>query len=144
MNLLTAAKAANTAATHAQTAATATLNTVMTPWLGIITAISMALLVLCQILSIFTGRANEAIKVGSQLTDTIDGLDTKMEEMGYDVEAEANSTYDVNRTATIDVNVTATGDGTKISDDNAEVVAKELEEVIITDLVNQGLGSIIK
>ena len=144
MNLLTAAKTANTVATHAQTAATAALNTVMTPWLGIITAISMALLVLCQILSIFTGRANEAINVGSQLTDTVDGLDTKMEEMGYDVEAEANSTYDVNRTATIDVNVTATGDGTKISDDNAEVVAKELEEVIITDLVNQGLGSIIK
>ncbi len=146
MQMLNLVKSANTVATYGQAAAVGTLNTVMTPWIGIITAVSMALMILCQIISLFTGRASEAIDVGSQLTDTVDGLDEQMADMGYSVESEANSTYDVNnnRTTTIDVNVNATGDGTEINDANAQVVAKELEQEIMTDLINQGLGAVVK
>ena len=77
---------------------------------------------------------------------SINGLDDKLNDMGYDIETDAKTTYDVNNNKTLNINldVSATGDGTPIGEDNAEVVANALEDKILTDLINQGLGSVIR
>lgn len=142
---MTIAKNAQTIATNAQTGAQLALNAATAPWLPIIIAVSAALSVLIGLISVFSSKAKEATTSADDLAAKLEGLTGKYNDMGYDIEAETKSTYDVNnnRTATIDVNVTSTGD-TPISNDNAEKVATTLHDQIMTDLINQGLGSIIK
>ena len=146
MQMINAAKAAHVAATGAQTAAVAGLNAVSTPWLGIIMAISMALLLLIQIISWFVGGSNAAIDNANEMLAKMDEIDTKASSMGYDAEYSAEATYDTNTHKTVDINldVNATGDGTEVSEENAEIIADNLEEKILVDLLNQGMGAVVR
>lgn len=73
-------------------------------------------------------------------------VETSAENMGYDAEYSTETTYDVNNHKTLDINldVNAQGDGTKVEQENAEIIADTLEDKILTDLINQGLGSVIR
>lgn len=146
MKTLNTMKAIHTAVTASQTAAVTALDAAATPWLGIITAISMALLLLIKIIDMFIGKSSEAVDSANVMLKSINGLDDKLNDMGYDIETDAETTYDVNNNKTLNINldVSATGDGTPIGEDNAEVVANALEDKILTDLINQGLGSVIR
>ena len=146
MQMINAQKAAHVAATGAQTAAVAGLNAVSTPWLGIIMAISMALLLLIQIISWFVGGSNAAIDNANEMLAKMDEIDTKASSMGYDAEYSAEATYDTNTHKTVDINldVNATGDGTEVSEENAEIIADNLEEKILVDLLNQGMGAVVR
>ena len=135
------------AATNAQTASTAALNTVSTPWLGIIMAVSMALMALISLLGFFLpgGGVNDVIDNANSMLDSIDGLSEEMDKMDADVKASAQASIDsnTNKNLNIKVDVNATGD-TPISRDNAELVSDELHKQIEIDLLNNGLGEIIR
>lgn len=146
MQMINAQKAAHVAATGAQTAAVAGLNAVSTPWLGIIIAISFALMALIQLIGWFVGGSNAAIDNANEMLAKIDEIDTKAASMGYDAEYSAEATYDTNTHKTVDINldVNATGDGTEVSEENAEIIADNLEEKILVDLLNQGMGAVVR
>ena len=76
----------------------------------------------------------------------MDEIDTKASSMGYDAEYSAEATYDTNTHKTVDINldVNATGDGTEVSEENAEIIADNLEEKILVDLLNQGMGAVVR
>lgn len=134
-------------ATMAQTAATAGLNAVATPWLGIITAISLALMALISLLSWFLGDGPSGVMdSASGMLDSIDGLSEKMDEMDADLGYSATATNETNSHRTVDINldVNAKGDGTEINEENAEVIADTLHDKILVDLVNTELGGVIR
>lgn len=134
-------------ATMAQTAATAGLNAVSTPWLGIITAISLALMALIGLLSWFLGDGpSGVIDSANGMLTSIDGLSEKMDEMDADMGYNATSTHETNSHRSLDINldVKATGDGTAINEENAKVVADNLHDKILIDLVNNELGGVVR
>ena len=131
------------AATLAQTAATATLNTVSTPWLGIIMAISAALMLLISLIQMFVGEAKTATDTSNELLASMGDTESKLNEMGYSLDYSAEQTYYGNTKREVDVNVKvdAQGDGTEINDGNAERIAGYIYDQISIDLINQLLGS---
>lgn len=143
---ISAAKAAHAAVTGVQAAAMGGLTAAAGPWLGIITAISLALLLLIKIIGWFIGASNDAVDSADAMLDKMGQVETSAENMGYDAEYSTETTYDVNNHKTLDINldVNAQGDGTKVEQENAEIIADTLEDKILTDLINQGLGSVIR
>ena len=143
---ITATKAAHTVATYGQATAMGTLTAAAGPWLGIITAISMALLLLIKIIGWFIGASTDAVDSANGLLDKMNEVDNKATQMGYDTEFSAETTYDTNSHKTIDINldVNASGDGTEIGRENAEYIADELEDKILVDLLNQGMGAVVR
>ena len=143
---ITAAKAAHTAATYGQAAAMGTLTAAAGPWLGIITAISLALLLLIKIIGWFIGASTDAVDSANGLLDKMNEVDNKATQMGYDAEYSAETTYDTNSHKTIDINldVNASGDGTEVGRENAEIIADELEDRLLVDLLNQGMGAVVR
>lgn len=134
-------------ATVAQTVATAGLNTVATPWLGIITAISLALMALISLLSWFLGDGPSGVMGSANgMLDSIDGLSDKMGEMDADLGYSATATNETNTHRTVDINldVNAKGDGTEVNEENAEVIADTLHDKILVDLVNNELGGVVR
>ncbi len=131
------------AATMAQTAATAALNTVSTPWLGIIMAISAALMLLISLIQMFTGEAQSAVDMSDELLTSMGDTESKLNDMGYSLDYSAEQTYNGNTRREVDVNVKvdAQGDGTEINDGNAERIAGYIYDQISIDLINQLLGS---
>jgi len=146
IKIINAVKAAHTAATVGQTVAMHGLNAAAGPWLGIIIAISLALLLLIKIIGWFIGASNDAVDSAEAMLNEMDSVENKAAEMGYDMEYNTEATYDTNNHKYLDINldVNAQGDGTKVGEDNAEVIADALEDKILTDLINQGLGSVIR
>ena len=130
------------AATLAQAGATATLNAVSTPWLGIIMAISLALIGLIALISMFTGNAKSATDISNDLLSTMDETQSKLNEMGYDLDYSTEQTYNSNsrRELDINVNVEAKGDGTEIDDSNAQRIGGYIYDQMSIDLINQLLG----
>lgn len=143
---ITAAKIGHTAATYGQAAAMGTLTAAAGPWLGIITAISLALLLLIKIIGWFIGASTDAVDSANGLLDKMNEVDNKATQMGYDAEYSAETTYDTNSHKTIDINldVNASGDGTEVGRENAEIIADELEDRLLVDLLNQGMGAVVR
>ena len=133
-------------ATLGQAAATGTLTAAAGPWLGIITAISLALLLLIKIIGWFIGASNDAVDSADDLLSRMDQVQTEAGSMGADLGYSTESTYNANNSKTLDINldVTATGDGTKVSEENAELIANDLYDKISVDLLNQKLGEITR
>lgn len=125
-------------------AAITVLNTASTPWLGIITAISLVLLGLITLLGIFNDTAQETVASTQQMLDSIGATQDAIDGMGGNVtysaatESTKKTSYDLN------VNVAATGTGEAVNDEAAEKIADSLRDKLMVDLVNQGLGSIIR
>lgn len=131
------------AATLAQSAATATLTTVSTPWLGIIMAISAAIMLLISLIRMFTDEARTATDTSNELLASMGETESKLNGMGYSLDYSAEQTYYGNTKREVDVNVKvdAQGDGTEINDGNAERIAGYIYDQISIDLINQLLGS---
>lgn len=134
------------AATLGQAAATGTLTAAAGPWLGVITAISLALLLLIKIIGWFIGASNDAVNSADNLLGRMDEIQTKAGSMGADVGYSAETTHNSNTKKTLDINldVTATGDGTRVSKENAELIANDLYDKLSVDLLNQKLGEITR
>lgn len=134
-----------TAATHAQTAATAGLNAVAGPWLILIMAITAAIIMLIYWLNKLAGAENDAVVSSQNLLGNLEGVEEQLSNMGSDLEVGGNVSYETSNHKTYDFNVAveATGD-TPISQENAEYIAENLESKIKTDLINNELGGIIR
>lgn len=130
-------------ATMAQTAATTALNSASAPWLGIIMAISVALMLLISLIRMFTGEAKKATDMSDELLSSMGETESKLNSMGYSLDYSAEQTYIGNTKREVDVNVKveAKGDGTEIDDGNAERIAGYVYDQISIDLINQLLGS---
>lgn len=133
------------AATLAQAAATTTLNAVSTPWLGIIMAISAALMLLISLISIFTGKAYDATDMSNELMASMGETESMLKGMGADLELGGDVSYETNNHKTYDFNldVTATGD-TPISQENADYIAENLENKMRMDFINNELGGVVR
>ena len=144
--MMNMAKSMHAMATYQQAGAMTALTTASTPWLGIIMAISAALLLLITIINAFIGKSNEAVDSANGLLDKMNEIDRKSVEMGMSAEYGAVTTYESNthKTTDFNLNVSATGDGTQINKENAETIADALEDKILTDLLNQGLGAVVR
>lgn len=135
-----------TVATTAQTAATGALTAVSTPWLGIIMAISAALLLVISLINMFIGKADEAVDTSSDLMSSLGNTEQTLNDMGYNLDYSAEQTYNTNNKREVDVNVKvdASGDGTEVNDDNAERIAGYIYDQISIDLINQCLGAVAR
>ena len=129
------------AATLAQTAAQGALNTVSAPWMGIIMAISAALMVLVTIINLFLGKAKDAVDVNEELMGELSNTKDLLADMGYEMTASTeNTTRTVNRKEVdVNVKVDATGD-TPIDEQNAKNIADAVVVAMDIDAVNAGLG----
>lgn len=134
-----------TAATHAQTAATAGLNAVAGPWLLLIIAITTAVILLVYWISKLTGAETNAIDSSMAMLNSLDDIDTKMSEMGADLELGGDVSYETSNYKTYDFNldVNATGD-TPISQQNADYIAESLENKMRMDFINNELGGVVR
>lgn len=130
-------------ATMAQTAATTALNSASAPWLGIIMAISVALMLLISLIKMFTGEAKKATDMSNELLSSMGDTESKLNSMGYSLDYSAEQTYigSTKREVDVNVKVEAKGDGTEIDDGNAERIAGYVYDQISIDLINQLLGS---
>lgn len=146
VQMMNMAKSMHAMATYQQAGAMTALTTASTPWLGIIMAISAALLLLISIINMFIGKSNEAVDSANALLGKMNEIDQKSVEMGMATEYGAVTTYESNthKTTDINLNVTASGDGTAINKENADNIANALEDKILTDLLNQGLGAVVR
>ena len=135
-----------TAATHAQTAATVGLTTASGPWLGIITAISAALMLVVTLINMFIGKANTAVETSNELMASLGATEQQLNDMGYNLDYSAEQTYNTNTKRTVDVNVQvdAKGDGTEVDEENAEKIAGYIYDNISIDLINQCLGAVAR
>ena len=134
-------------ATMAQTAATMGLNAAAGPWLGIIIAITVAVMALISVLSWFTGgSADDVTNSANGMLSSINGLSDAIEDLDADVGYSAETTHETNAHKTVDINldVNATGDGTQISEENAEEIADNLHEKILVDILNDELGGVVR
>lgn len=131
------------AATIAQTAATAGLNAAAGPWLGIIMAISAALMLLISLIQMFTGEAKTAADASNDLLGSMGETESKLNDLGYSLDYSAEQTYYGNTKREVDINVKvdASGDGTEINEENAERIGGYVYDQISIDLINQLLGS---
>ena len=134
------------AATMAQAAATTALNTASTPWLGIIMAISMALMLVVTLINMFIGRANSAVDTSNELLASLGETEDKLNNMGYNLDYSAEQTYSTNTRRELDVNVKvdASGDGTEVNEDNAQRIAGYIYDQMSIDLINQSLGAWVR
>ena len=135
-----------TAATYGQTAATTALTTASTPWLGIITAISAALMLVVTLINMFIGKANTAVETSNELMASLGATEQQLNDMGYNLDYSAEQTYNTNTKRTVDVNVQvdAKGDGTEVDEENAEKIAGYIYDNISIDLINQCLGAVAR
>lgn len=131
------------AATMAQAAATSALTAASTPWLGIITAISMALMLVVTLVSMFIGKANTAVDTSNELLASLGETEDKLNDMGYNLDYSAEQTYNSNTKRELDVNVKvdASGDGTEVNENNAQLIAGYIYDQMSIDLINQSLGA---
>ena len=129
------------AATLAQTAAQGALNTVSAPWMGIIMAISAALMVLVSIINLFLGKANEAVDVNEELMGNLSNTKDLLADMGYEMTTSTESTATTVNRKEVDINVKvdATGD-TPIDESNAQNLADAVVKAMDIDAVNAALG----
>lgn len=135
-----------TIATGAQTAATGALTAVSTPWLGIIMAISAALLLVINLINMFIGKAEVAVDTSNELMNSLSDTQQTLNDMGYNLDYSAEQTYNANTKREVDVNVKvdASGDGTEVNDENAERIAGYVYDQISIDLINQCLGAVAR
>lgn len=128
-------------ATLAQAAAQGTLNAATAPWMGIIMAVSAALMLLISLINMFIGRANKAVDTSAELMSNLSSTKAMLGDMGYEISTTTeNTSRTVNRREVdVNVNVEATGD-TPIDENNARNIADAVVEAMDIDAVNAGLG----
>lgn len=116
------------------------------PWLGIIIAISLALIALISIIGIFNSTAKKAAENATSMLNGMDKLSDKYGGLDADLGFTAEKTYDINNERRLDIqlDVNATGDGTQIDQENANKIADSLHDKILTDLLNNELGGIVR
>lgn len=133
-------------ATYGQAAATMAANAAAGPWLGIIIAISLALIALISIIGIFNSTAKKAAENATSMLNGMDKLSDKYGGLDADLGFTAEKTYDINNERRLDIqlDVNATGDGTQIDQENADKIADSLHDKILTDLLNNELGGIVR
>ena len=145
IQMLNMAKDLHALATYGQAGAMTALTTASAPWLPIILAIAAALMLLISIINLFIGKSNEATDASEDLLKRMDELEKKSASFNTEAEYNAVTTYQAGsyKKSDINVNVTATGE-TKLSKENAEAVADSIEDSIITKIVNEGMGNIVR
>lgn len=133
-------------ATYGQAVATMYANAAAGPWLGIITAISLALLALIALIGVFNSTARKAADNATSMLNGMDALTDKYGGLDADLGITAEKTYDINNERRLDINlnVDASGDGTQINQENADKIADSLHDKILTDLLNNELGGIVR
>ena len=80
------------------------------------------------------------------MLDGMDKLSDKYGGLDADLGFTAEKTYDINNERRLDIqlDVNATGDGTQIDQENADKIADSLHDKILTDLLNNELGGIVR
>lgn len=132
-------------ATYAQAAATTTLTAASGPWLGVIVAISAALMLVVTLISMFIGKSKEAINVSDDLMNSLGDTQSTLEGMGYKIESASETTVINNQKKQLDVNVDVNAHGdTKSSQEYAQDVGTTISDKITADVINYALGSKVR
>lgn len=132
-------------ATDMQTVATTALTTASTPWLGIIMAVSAALMLLVTIISMFINKSKEAVDISGDLMNSVAETQSALEGMGYTLDTASETTYNTNTKKDLNVNVDISAHGdTSSAREYANDVGNVISDAITADVLNEALGAKVR
>lgn len=132
-------------ATMGQAAATTALTTASTPWLPIITAIGLALMLVISLVSMFINKGKSAVETSEELINSLSDTKSKLNDMGINLESSAEITHNDNTKKDLNVNVDVDVSGdTESGQEYAEDVGTIIYESIRADILNESLGKIVR